>query len=134
MTKLYLLATAFSLALISCKTASKSYQKGNYTDAIERGVKKLQKDPTDWETKDLVQKSYNYTVNEHEDQIRILSNSNTDNRYEKIYEEYAAMQRLYETVHQYPAVAQLIKVKDYSESVSTYREKAADAHLEKASK
>jgi hypothetical protein len=101
MTKLYALAIGASLILLySCKSASKSYQKGDYTDAIERGVKKLQKDPGDYETKDLVQKSYTYTVNEYEDQIRILSNSKDDNRFDRIYQEYTALQRLYQTIHQ----------------------------------
>jgi hypothetical protein len=135
MTKLYSLAIAASLLLLySCKSASKSYQKGDYTDAIERGVKKLQKDPYDYETKDLVQKSYTYTVNEHEDQIRILSNSKNDNRFDRIYQEYVALQRLYQTIHQYPEAARLIKAKDYSESVETYRDKAAEVHIEKANK
>jgi hypothetical protein len=132
MTKLYFFAIAASLLIYSCKSASKSYQKGDYTDAIERGVKKLQKDPNDYETKDLVQKSYAYTVNEHEDQIRILSNSKSDNRYDRIYQEYVALQNLYSTVHQYPEAARLIKAKDYSEFVETYRDKAADVHIQKA--
>jgi hypothetical protein len=133
MTKFYSIAIAASLLLIySCKSASKSYQKGNYTDAIERGVKKLQKDPNDYETKDLVQKSYTYTVNEYEDQIRILSNSKSDNRYDRIYQQYVALQNLYNTIHQYPEAARLIKAKDYSESVETYRDKAADVHIQKA--
>jgi hypothetical protein len=133
MTKLYPLALAASLLfLYSCKSASKSYQKGDYSDAIERGVKKLQKDPNDYETKDLVQKSYSYTVNEHEDQIRMLSNSKTDNRYDRIYQEYLALQGLYQTIHQYPEAARLIKAKDYSEFVETYRDKAAGVHTEKA--
>ena len=132
MTKLYSIAIAASLFFIySCKSASKSYQKGDYTDAIERGVKKLQKDPGDYETKDLVQKSYTYTVNEHEDQIRMLSNSKSDNRYDRIYQEYVALQNLYNTIHQYPEAAKLIKAKDYSEFVETYRDKAADVHVEK---
>jgi hypothetical protein len=133
MTKLYSLAIAASLLLLySCKSASKSYQKGDYTDAIERGVKKLQKEPNDYETKDLVQKSYTYTVNEHEDQIRILSNSKNDNRFDRIYQEYVALQNLYQTIHQYPEAARVIKAKDYSEAVETYRDKAAEAHIEKA--
>ena len=135
MTKLYPFVIVCSLVLIyGCKTASKSYQKGNYTDAIERGVKKLQKDPNDYETRELVQNSYNYTVNEHEDQIRILSNSKNENRFDRIYQEYIALQRLYQTVHEYPAVAKIIKVKDYSESVETYRDKAAEVHIDKAKK
>jgi len=135
MTKFYPLAVAASLILIySCKSASKSYQKGDYTEAIERGVKKLQKDPSDYETRDLVQKSYTYTVNEHEDQIRMLANSKSDNRFDRIYQEYVALQNLYNTIHQYPEATRLIKAKDYSESVETYRDKAAEVHIEKAEK
>ena len=135
MTKIYPLAVAASLILIySCKSASKSYQKGDYTEAIERGVKKLQKDPNDYETRDLVQKSYTYTVNEHEDQIRMLANSKSDNRFDRIYQEYVALQNLYNTIHQYPEATRLIKAKDYSESVETYRDKAAEVHIEKAEK
>ena len=74
MTKLYSLLLACSiLFLYSCKSASKSYKKRDYTEAIERGVKKLQKDQADYETRDLVQQSYNYSVAQHEDEIRILS-------------------------------------------------------------
>ena len=135
MTKFYSLLLGCTIVVaFSCKTASKSYQKGNYDDAIERGVKKLQKDPYDYETKDLVQKSYNYAVSQHEDQIRILSNSRNDSRYERIYQEYAELQRLYDMVHEYPAVAQIIKTTDYSEYVNTYRDKTADMHIEKAEK
>ena len=134
MTKLYSLAIVALILIYSCKSASKSYQKGDYTEAIDRGVKKLQKDPNDYETKELVQKSYTYTVNEHEDQIRILSNSKSDNRYDRIYQQYVALQNLYNTIHQYPEAARLIKAKDYSESVETYREKAAEVHVEKAEK
>jgi hypothetical protein len=135
MTKIYSLAIAASLILLySCKSASKSYQKGDYTEAIERGVKKLQKDPNDYETRDLVQKSYTYTVNEHEDQIRMLTNSKSENRFDRIYQEYVALQNLYNTIHQYPEATRLIKAKDYSESVETYRDKAAEVHIEKAEK
>jgi len=122
------------ILIASCKTASKSYQKGNYADAIERGVKKLQKDPYDYETRDLVQKSYNYSVADHEDQIRILSDSKSENRFEKIYQEYAELQGLYNIIHEYPAVASMIKTTDYSEYVNTYRDKAAEIHIEKAEK
>ncbi len=135
MTKFYSLLIGCTLFMAySCKTASKSYQKGNYVDAIERGVKKLQKDPYDYDTRDLVQKSYNYAVSQHEDQVRILSNAKNDSRYERIYQEYAELQKLYDIIHQYPAVAQMIKTTDYSDYVNTYRDKSADIHIEKAVK
>jgi hypothetical protein len=132
MTKFYLLLIASSIYLFSCKSASKSYQKGDYADAIELGVKKLQKDPYDAETKEIIQSSYNYAVNERENQVRILSNSNDDDRYAKIYNEYLHLQDLYQTIHAYPVPARLIKTKDYSEFVQTYRDKAAEVHIERA--
>ena len=133
MTKLYPLLIACSVVLFySCKTASKSYKKGDYTDAIELGVKKLQKDQSDYETRDLIQQSYNYSVSQHEDEIRILSNSKNDNRFESIWVHYMELQHLYKTIQQYPAVARLIKTKDYSEYVTTYGDKAAEVHIEKA--
>jgi hypothetical protein len=134
MTRLYTLILFSTLAVCSCKTASKAYQKGDYTDAIELGVKKLQKDPNDTETRDLVRQSYTYMVAAHEDRIRVLSNSKSDTRFENIYSEYAALQHLYDAIHQYPAVAQQIEARDYSEFVATYRDKAADVHQDKADK
>ena len=132
MTKFYTLL-CFALSLLAgCKSASKAYQKGNYVDAIERGVKKLQKEPADWETKELVQNSYKFAVSEREDRIRIHSNSNNESKYERIYEEYVGLQRLYNIVHEYPAVAHMISTKDYSNDISTYQNKIADMHIEKA--
>jgi hypothetical protein len=45
-----------------------------------------------------------------------------------------SLQHLYETIHVYPAVAQMIRAKDYSEFAETYRDKAAEVHTEKATK
>jgi hypothetical protein len=134
MSKFYLLLIACSIYFAGCKSANKSYQKGDYADAIELGVKKLQKDPNDYETKEIIQNSYTYAVNENENQIRILSNSSDDNRYEKIYQSYLRLQDLYQTIHAYPVPAKLIKAKDYSEYVETYRNKIADIHIERAEK
>ena len=53
MTKFYLTAIFLSFIFFSCKTASKAYEKGDYSEALERAVKKLQKDPYDYESNDL---------------------------------------------------------------------------------
>lgn len=132
MTKLYTILLIGMLAAIGCRTASKAFKKGDYTDAVELGVKKLQKDPNDAETKNLVQQSYAYTVSDHEDRIRVLSNSKSASRFDDIYSEYAALQHLYTVIHQYPAVAQLINATDYSGYLATYGDKAAAVHEQRA--
>ncbi len=134
MTKLYSLLLLFSLYLLSCKTAGKAYEKGNYNDAIELAIKKLQKDPSDYDAKTVLQNAYKQAVSHHEDQIRILSNSKSELRFEKIYSEYLSLQRLYEKVNRYPSASKLVNATDYSDYLETYKNKSADIHEEKAMK
>jgi len=134
MTKFYFLLFAALFFLGSCKTPTKAYNKGDYADAIELGVKKIQKDPYDAETNDLVKSAYTFAVNQHEDAIRSLSNSNNEDRYEAILREYNKLQDLYNTIQQSPVTANSIKPRNYSEYVQTYRDKAADIHLASAEK
>jgi tetratricopeptide (TPR) repeat protein len=131
MTKFYL--AIFALIIFAgCKSAGKAYQKGDYADAIELGIKKLQKDPHDTELIEIVKNSYTYAVGQHENQVRILQNSKNENRYERIFQQYLKMQDLYQQIHQYPVAARMIQPTDYSSYVETYREKAAELHLERA--
>ena len=131
MTKFYfLLFTA--LFFIGCRTATKAYDKGDYDNAVELGVKKLSKDPSDAETRDLVKSAYTHAVGEHEAAIRNLSNSSNENRYEAILREYSKLQDLYNAVNEHPSVARTIAATDYSNYIQTYRDKAADVHIEAA--
>src|SRR4051812_28648764 len=134
MTKFYLTFFLASLFFAGCKTASKAYDHGNYQDAIELGVKKLQKDPSDAETRDLIKSAYTYAVNQYESNIRNLSNSSSDNRYEAILKEYNRLQDLYETIHQSPVATGAINPTNYSDYVQTYRSKVAEVHLANAEK
>src|SRR5688572_14612581 len=106
MTKLYTLLAAGLLFLGACKSASKAYDHGNYTEAVEIAVKKLQKDPNDGELKAVAKNAYQYAVRQHEEEIRNLSNSNSTNRWEQIYRQYVMLQNLYENIQQSPAAMQ----------------------------
>ncbi len=130
MTKFYSLLLLSLFYLGACKTATKAYDRGDYNNAIELAIKKLQKDPSDGETKSLLQNAYRFAVDEHQDKIRILSNSTDEARYERIYNEYYYLQNLYEKLRQYPSLS-FVKATDYSEYVETYKEKAADVHYQK---
>ena len=132
MTKLLTTVVVFAIVFSSCKSTSKAFQRGEYTDAIAIGVRKLQKDPSDAKTRDLVRSSYSYEVTEHEDRIRILSNSTSDLRFDDIYQEYGHLQNLYNIIHQYPAVAQMIPAKDYSTNLQEIGDQATGVHLSKA--
>ena len=134
MIKLYYLLLISSLGLFACKSASKAYEKGDYSDAIDLSIRKLQKDPYDAEARTVLQKAYHGAVTRHEDQIRILSNSKNEPRYDRIYNEYFSLQRLYDKVKRVPSAAAAVSARDYSEYLETYRNKAAEVHEDKAEK
>ncbi len=106
MTKLYTYAAAALLLLASCKSASKAYDHGNYTEAIQIAVKKLQKDPNDYEMKSVAKNAYQYAIKQHEEEIRTLSASNDFRRWERIYQQYQQLQNLYTNIQQSPAAMQ----------------------------
>jgi tetratricopeptide (TPR) repeat protein len=116
---------AVSLLLLSCKTASKLYEKGNYTEAVELAAKKLQKDPDDPKLIGIIQNAYGFAVNDHESRIRDYSNSTNELKWEWIYNEYASLQKMYEAIYKVPSIQQLIKPANYASYLVTFSEKAA---------
>jgi hypothetical protein len=131
MTKIYTILFSLLIVGAGCKTATKAYDKGDYTNAIELSLKKLQKDPSDGETKALLQNAYRFAVTKSEEKIRTLSNSSTESRYEQIYNEYRSLQNLYQQLKQYPSLTGHVKAMDYSDYLITYQKKAADVHYQK---
>ena len=130
--KLYLILISFiSLSALSCKTAKKLYEKGNYDEAVELATKKLQKDPDDQKFLDIIQNSYRYAVNDHESRIRTHSESNSELKWEWMYTDYSSLQKMYDAISKVPSVFSLIQPMDYSSYVATYAEKAGDVRFER---
>ena len=130
--KLYiLLLTGISISAVSCKTASKLYEKGNYTEAVELAAKKLQKDPDDPKLLNIIQSSYRYAVNDHETRIRANAESSNELKWEWIYNEYVSLQRMYDAIYRVPQVFTIVNPADYSSYLVTYREKAGDTRYDR---
>jgi tetratricopeptide (TPR) repeat protein len=132
MRKIYTLVSliVFVLLIAGCKTAAKLYDKGNYDEAVELAVKKLQKKPDD-EMRSLLQSAYQYAVNDHETRIRQLSDNTNELKWEWIYNEYASLQRLYEAIHRSPEALAVVNPADYSSYLNTYADKAATTRFDR---
>jgi hypothetical protein len=120
------------LLFTACKSPSKAFNKGDYTAAIERSVRKLQKDPGDAEAKRVLQSAYTYAVQQHEEKIRSLSGLDSDSRWEQVYYQYVQLQKLHDKIYEAPAAVQAVKPADYATYLATYRDKSAEAHVQKA--
>lgn len=130
--KLYtFLFLAVTVIFFSCKTAKKMYEKGNYDEAVELAAKKLQKNPNDPATLDILQNSYRFAVEDHESRIRNNSNSNNDLRWEWNYNEYLDLQRLYDAIRKVPSVYDIVYPTDYSSFVTTFQEEAGNARYDR---
>ena len=131
MKKIYTMFGLVTFVLIAgCKTAAKLYDKGNYDEAVELAVKKLQKKPDD-EMRSLLQSAYQYAVNDHETRIRQHSDNTNELRFEWIYAEYSSLQRLYEAIHRSPEALAVVNPVDYSSYMNTYADKAATTRFDR---
>ena len=131
MRKIYTLITiSFFLLVVGCKTASKQYDKGNYDEAVQLAVKKLQKKPNE-EMRALLQSAYQYAVNDHESKIHQLSNNTNELKWEWIHAEYSSLQRLYEAIQRSPEALSIVTPTDYSSYLHTYADKAADTRFQR---
>lgn len=130
MTKFYTLCT-FLLLLLSCKSATKAFNRGNYTEAIEISVRKLQKDPDDAAAQNVLQQAYRFAVNQLEEKIKNVSSGHNESRWEEVYHEYVRLQQLYESIRVSPAAFRAAKPVNYTDYIPTYRDKATDARIEK---
>lgn len=130
--KLYTVVFISLTALFfSCKSAEKMYLKGNYDEAVELAAKKLSKKPNDAGLLQTLQSAYRFAVDDHESRIRNFANSFDDLKYERVYNEYLGLQRLYDAVHRSPAVFDIVQPTDYSAYITTYQEQAANARVER---
>jgi len=132
MKKIYiLLFSALTIGMIGCKSASKLYSKGHYDEAVEVAAKKLQKDPNDAKLRAVIQDAYHYAVMDHENQIQTYSVTSNELKWEWIYNEYTALQNLYNAIYKSPSVYELIRPTDYSSYLVTYGDKAGEMHYER---
>jgi len=131
MRKIYTLFGLIAIVLTAgCKTAAKLYDKGNYDEAVQLAVKKLQKKP-DNEMRGLLQSAYHYAVNDHENRIHQLSDNTNELKWEWIHSEYASLQRLYEAIHGSPEALSIVNPVDYSSYLNTYADRAATTRFDR---
>jgi len=124
----------FLTAITGCKSATKVYDNGNYDEAVDLSVKKLQKKPNDGDAKQLLQNSYKLATENHQSQIKNLSENNNELKWESIFNEYSALQNLYYIIRRSPEAINTVRAVDYSGYLSTYAEKAAEARVERGTR
>ena len=108
-THLQILLAFLGLSLIGCATGKNAFEKGNYETAIDRAINRLQSNPDNKKSRQVLTEGYRLASQYHKDYIRELKASGDPFRNEAIFYQYRALNGYYDKVRRCPACLNLVK-------------------------
>lgn len=114
------------LTLISCATGKNALDKGNYETALDRAISRLQSNPDNKKSQDVLIEGYRLASNYHKDYIRTLEINSDPNKWEAIYYQYKQLNSYYSQIQRCPACLSLVKPASYISEQQAAGRKAAD--------
>jgi len=132
---IFLLSFAI-IFLFSCNSSKKALQKGNYYQAFDKSVKKLQRKPNDQEQAEIFTISYRKANQQDLDRINYLKISNEKDIWGEIYKKYKKLdsrQKKAETVLPLRVGGKTTNFKhiDYNSKITEAKKNAAEYHYRK---
>ncbi|POY39036.1 hypothetical protein C3K47_00615 [Solitalea longa] len=94
--KLFIPVLIVAFITLSCGSAQKSFEKGDYISAFEKAAKELKAKPDDKNLEEIVKSSYKAGVTQQLDKVKTLESGNDPYKYEKIAAEYASINKMYD--------------------------------------
>ncbi|WP_323758023.1 hypothetical protein [Roseivirga sp.] len=129
-TFLHSLLALMVLTIVSCATGKNALEKGNYETALDRAINRLQSNPDNKKSQDVLIVGYRLATNYHMDYIRMLAVNNDPNKWEATYYQYQQLNSYYRQIQRCPACLSLVMPKSYITEESDAARKAADYQVE----
>ncbi len=104
----YFLLGLLGLMLISCATGKNAFDKGNYETAIDRAVNRLQANPDNKKSKQVLVEGYQLASNYHLDLIQNYKSGGDNFKWERVYQEYRQLNSYYAKIQRCPACLKLV--------------------------
>lgn len=121
--------TAFVFAglAMSCSSGLQQLNKGNFDEAIENSVERLQQKPEHTKALSVLKEAYPLAVADHKRAIRIYENLQEPFRWERALAEYQQLNRIYEMVSRSPVAMRAVGLpQNYAHEAEIARQLAAD--------
>lgn len=110
-----------------CQSASKLFQEGKFEQAAYSAAGRLKSNPNDEALQHILVESYNRAINQYDSLIRDAGQLKSNDRFEKQFILYRAVQQLTAAISKLPASStQSIKLVDYSNQMATVATRAAE--------
>ncbi|WP_339694188.1 hypothetical protein [uncultured Roseivirga sp.] len=129
-TFLHSLLALMVLTIVSCATGKNALEKGNYETALDRAINRLQSNPDNKKSQDVLIEGYRLASNYHMDYIRMLAVNNDPNKWEATYYQYKQLNSYYRQIQRCPACLSLVMPKSYVSEESDAARKAAEYQIE----
>jgi hypothetical protein len=122
------IALGILLFIFGCSSGKRSFERGNYDQAVYTAVNRLQKDPDNSKALQTLQKAYRYAEEGHLTNVKDLTASADPLRWEGVLREYDALNRLADAILRCPSCRQSLgEQQKYTTHYQEARQQAAEA-------
>lgn len=122
------IALGILLFMLGCSSGKRSFERGNYDQAVFTAVNRLQKDPDNAKALQTLRQAYRYAEEGHLTNVQELAASPDPLRWERVLQEYETLNRLADAILRCPACRQTVgEQQKYTAQLHDTRLKAADA-------
>ena len=114
------------LILNSCSTGQKSFQQGNYYDAIMKAVSRLSSDPDNRKASQVISEGYPMAVTYYQEEIDKVLTSNDPFRWKRTLEIMQTVNQMSDEIRRVPAARKLVSSpKMYTTEMTDVQNRAA---------
>ena len=131
----FLLVIVVVIFMAGCKSSSKLYNKGKYSQAVTESVRKLRSSPNDAESQNILVQSYPMAVSTALREINNALQSNNVTRYDVVISRYELLNRLASEIYTSPKALELIpSPQEFNEELRQAKDVAAEHYYEQGIK
>lgn len=123
----WLLLVVLSLIIFGCSAGRRSFEKGNYDQAVYKAVNRLQQNTRSQKALQTLSDAYRYAVEDHLDKIREAKLSSDVLRWETVISEYENLRALADEIKRCPSCRDAVPLPQ------KYTTEIAEAQLNAAS-
>lgn len=116
-------------SLASCATGKNAFDKGDYETALSRAIKRLQSNPNNKKAEEVLINGYALASQYHLTLIKDYSKSGDVLKWERIYAEYAWLNKYYREIMRCPACLNSVKPTSYLDEQRMAGQEAAEVQL-----
>lgn len=96
------------ITMVGCTTGKNALQKGNYETALDRAINRLQSNPDNKKSQQVLKDGYRLATNYHMDYIRTLRVNNDPNKWEATLYQYRQLNSYYRQIQRCPSCLSLV--------------------------